>query len=114
MKKIIAIGLTLLYLCFIVGTLIPSGLDIISYERSIEGRGNEKNESETSKGVEIFHILQVAKNSLRLKVRNIGQSLGIDKATGVSFSNVCRQLTSRNNFPIIDDPIFLKNRVFRL
>jgi hypothetical protein len=114
MKKIIAIGLTLVYLCFLVGTLTPSGLDLIAYEKSVEGSGNEKNESENTKGVEVSHLLQATKNTSRIKAQRIVQSVERHKASAANFFHPHKQLISRNNFPVIDDPIFLKIKVFRL
>jgi hypothetical protein len=114
MKKIIAICLTLLYLSFLIGALTPSGLALISYERSIEGTGNEKNESENLKGVEVFHILQVAKNTSRVKTQTIRQNVVKDQVTAANSFNPNKQYISRNNFLVINDPIFLKIRVFRL
>jgi hypothetical protein len=113
MKKIIAICLTLVYLGFLVGALTPSGIDLISYERSMEGNGNEKNESENLKGVEVFHVLQVAKNTSRVKAHAITQSVARDKEIAHSFDPY-KQYISRNNFLVINDPLFLKIRVFRL
>lgn len=114
LKKIIAIFLTLVYLSFLVGALTPSGLDLISYERSMEGCGNEKNESENLKGVEVFHILQVAKNTSRVKAQINAQNIASNKAIATSSFDPHKQSLSRNNFPITNHPLFLKLRVFRL
>jgi hypothetical protein len=114
MKKIIAICLTLVYLSFLVGALTPSGINLISYERSLEGNCNEKNESENLKGVEVFHILQVAKNTSRVKGQTIRQNVAKDQASTTSSFDPHKQYISRSNFPVINDPIFLKIRVFRL
>ena len=114
MKKIIAICLTLVYLSFLVGALTPSGIDLISYERSMEGNGNEKNESENLKGVEVFHILHVAKNTSRVKAHAITQNAAKDNLIAANSFDPYKQYISRNNFPVINDPIFLRIRVFRL
>jgi hypothetical protein len=114
MKKTIAICLTLVYLSFLVGALTPSGIDLISYERSIEGNGNEKNESENLKGVEVFHILQVAKNTSRVKAHASTQNVAKEIEIAAHSFDPYKQYTSRNNFFVINDPIFLKVRAFRL
>lgn len=114
MKKIIAICLTLVYLCFLVGTLTPAGPDLIAYERSMESGSNEQNESENSRGVEVFHIPQAAKNISRVKAQKVQQDAAKNKAIAASFFDPERQQISRNNFPVINDPLFLKICVFRL
>ena len=114
MKKIIAICLTLVYLCFLVGALTPSGLDLIAYERSMEGNGNEKNESENIKGVEVFHILQVSKNASRAKAQTIAQNIATNTPIAANSFDSHKRYISRNNFPVINDPLFLRIRVFRL
>lgn len=114
MKKIIAIGLTVLYLCFTAGALVRTDPDMFSYETLMDGRGNEKNESETNKGVEVFHIHQAAKSWSRLKAQYFTQNTTTDKSVPEEISGANGQLASYNNSVSIDHPIFLKNRVFRL
>lgn len=114
MKKFIAIALTVLYLCFTAGVLIRSDVDLLSYEVSIDGKGSEKNESETSKGLETFHIHQAAKSWSRLKTQDLKQSTALDKKASEKIFNAKRQVTSDNHSVIIDHPLFLQNRVLRL
>lgn len=101
-------------MCCTAGALIRADLDLLSYEALIDGKGTEKNESETSKGVEIFHIHQPAKSCLRLKVQNLKQNTALDKKTSEEIFNANRQVTSDNNSVIIDHPLFIQNRALRL
>lgn len=114
MKKFIAIALTTLYLCFTAGSLIRSDLDFLSYEALIDGKGREKNESETSKGIETFHIHQADKSCFRLKIQDLKQKTALDEKAFERIFNANRQGGSDNNSIIIDHPLFLKNKVFRL
>jgi hypothetical protein len=100
-------------LCFVGGTLVPSGLTIV-YERATESQGNEKNEWETNKGPEVVHLLQVTKNSPRLRFQNNGQSLATNRVKPERFSSLKEQFRLPDNNPSYYNPIFLKNRVFRL
>lgn len=114
MKKVIAIVITVFYLCFTTGALIRGELNMLSYEKLIDGRSNENNETETSKGVEVFHIHQAAKTWSRLKVQYIRQNIAKDNISSDESSDSVGHLTSHNNSVIIYHPLFLKNRVFRL
>lgn len=114
MKKVIAIVITVFYLCFITGASILAELDMSSYESLIDGRGNESKESETSKSVEIFHIHQLAKSWSRLQAQKIRQNTEADSGPSQGFVNINRQLSYYNTSAIFDYPLFLKNQVFRL
>ena len=114
MKKVIAIVLTLLYLSFTSVALTGADRDILSYETALDGKGNEKNESETNKGVETFHIHRFAKSWSGPKVQSTRQSSETDKAVSDAICSSNRQLASYNKSVIIDYSLFLKNRVFRL
>lgn len=113
MNKAIAILLAFLYLSFTTGALLGADRDILSYEAALDGKCGEKNESET-KGIETLHLQQFAKSWSGSKLQSIRQSLESDKAVSNAICSTNTQLTSYNNSVIIDYPLFLKNKVFRL
>lgn len=114
MKKVIAIVITVIYLCFTTGALIRANLDILSYETLVDGRSNENSETETSKGVEVFHIHAATKSWQGLKFQTNRQSIVKANAPLLESYEQKNQLTSYNKHFDTDHPLFLKNRVFRL
>ena len=116
MKKALALFLTIIYCCFTSGSLwaIPA-VDRITYERSIEGSNNEKNESESGKELEAHHFVRVHKN-LPAKLK-IPKACGISQLKGFTqpgFLYIKKSIFSSTWHLVHNNPLFLKNSVLRI
>ena len=117
MKKIPAIFLAVIYACFITGTLWAAPVfEASAYERSIEGSGSEKNETEPGKEIEAPHFIRVHKALPgKIKIPKASRfSFTTNKFSANSYFKTRRPVVSIDNLLIRHIPLFLKNSVFRI
>ena len=116
MKNVLPFFLTIIYACFTSGSLwaIPV-VDRITYERSIEGNNNEKNESEPGKEIEAHHFARVHKIlPAKLKIPRTCNVAHLKRFTQPGFIYTKKPIFSSTYHLVYNNPLFLKNSVLRI
>jgi len=92
-----------------------SVVDRITYERSIEGSNNEKNESESGKEIEVHHFARVHKNlPAKLKIPRACGISQLKRVTQPGFLYTKKLIFSSTYHLVYNNPLFLKNSVLRI